>query len=229
MRKGFLAALTSILAGHGLAVAQSGTSNLPGHAWQPRGQPPSPPTMVRTWTPPPPVLPAPVSPQPGPQPAGMAGWPPPRDLSAVPLAPTSAPQSVPTAIERPYSSGPAPQPVAASGAAAPPPGLFDPGLGAALSEGPYSDLPAPPGVYSMPPEDGPPAGDAPHGKGKLNRPFGCWGSAEYLMWWFKDGRVPPLVTAGGTDVPGAPGTTAALENLDFANDFGHGGRTAVGD
>src|SRR5262245_45430464 len=57
---------------------------------------------------------------------------------------------------------------------------------------------------------------------------GLWGSAEYLLWWFKNGRVPPLVTAGGNGVPGSPGTQVLLDNLDFVDDFRQGGRFALG-
>lgn len=46
-----------------------------------------------------------------------------------------------------------------------------------------------------------------------------WGSAEFLLWWTKDGNVPPLVT-GGTPasggVPGRPGTTTLFGgDLDY--------------
>jgi hypothetical protein len=57
---------------------------------------------------------------------------------------------------------------------------------------------------------------------------GFWGSGEYLLWWIKNGRVPPLVTAGGNGVPGAPGTRVLVDNLDFVDDFRQGGRFALG-
>jgi hypothetical protein len=60
------------------------------------------------------------------------------------------------------------------------------------------------------------------------RPFGLWGSGEYLLWWIKNGRVPPLVTAGGDGVPGSPGTRVLVDNLDFVDDFRQGGRFALG-
>jgi hypothetical protein len=52
-----------------------------------------------------------------------------------------------------------------------------------------------------------------HGSGRF------WGSAEFLLWWIKNGNVPPLVTtsppaSGG--VLGAPGTTTLVGGgLDF--------------
>src|SRR5262245_50559334 len=60
------------------------------------------------------------------------------------------------------------------------------------------------------------------------RTCGFWGSGEYLLWWFKNGRVPPLVTAGDSGVLGAPGTQLLLDNLDFADDLRQGGRFALG-
>ena len=60
------------------------------------------------------------------------------------------------------------------------------------------------------------------------RTSGFWGSAEYLAWWFKNGGVPPLVTAGGNGVPASPGTQVLLDNLDFADDFRQGGRFTLG-
>jgi hypothetical protein len=57
---------------------------------------------------------------------------------------------------------------------------------------------------------------------------GFWGSGEYLGWWIKNGRIPPLVTAGGNGVPGSPGTRVLLDNLDFVEDFRQGGRFALG-
>lgn len=60
------------------------------------------------------------------------------------------------------------------------------------------------------------------------RTFGLWGSAELLLWWIKNDRVPPLVTAGGNGVIGAPGTRVLLDDLDFADDFRQGGRFTLG-
>ena len=61
-----------------------------------------------------------------------------------------------------------------------------------------------------------------------NRPSGLWGSAEYLLWWFKTGRVPPLVTAGGNGVLGSPGTQLLFDNLPFDRDVRQGGRFSLG-
>jgi putative beta barrel porin BBP7 len=58
--------------------------------------------------------------------------------------------------------------------------------------------------------------------------FGFWGSGEYLLWWFKNGRVPPLVTAGGNGKLGSPGTQVLLDNLNFDDDARQGGRFALG-
>jgi hypothetical protein len=57
---------------------------------------------------------------------------------------------------------------------------------------------------------------------------GFWGSGEYLLWWFKDGRVPPLVTTGDGGKLGAPGTRVLVDNLDFDDDVRQGGRFALG-
>ena len=58
--------------------------------------------------------------------------------------------------------------------------------------------------------------------------FDLWASGEYLLWWIKNGRVPPLVTAGGDGVLGSPGARVLLDNLDFDNDVRHGARFALG-
>jgi hypothetical protein len=57
---------------------------------------------------------------------------------------------------------------------------------------------------------------------------GLWGSGEYLLWWFKNGRVPPLVTAGGDGKLGSPGTRVLVDNLNFDDDVRQGGRFALG-
>src|SRR5262245_54038175 len=100
MRKGVLAALTALLAGHGLAFAQQDGSCAVGHPWGPTGPP-----------------------------EGMVGWP------ALPAATVAPPGDLP-------DKAPAPGDVDAQA-----------------------------------------------------RPFGLWGSGEYLLWWLRSGRVPPLVTA----------------------------------
>lgn len=57
---------------------------------------------------------------------------------------------------------------------------------------------------------------------------GFWGRGQYLLWWFKNGRVPPLVTVGGNGVIGSPGTRVLLDNLDFVDDFRQGSRFTLG-
>jgi hypothetical protein len=39
--------------------------------------------------------------------------------------------------------------------------------------------------------------------GTQAKTFGLLSSGEYLLWWTKNGRVPPLVTAGGNGVLGS--------------------------
>jgi hypothetical protein len=58
--------------------------------------------------------------------------------------------------------------------------------------------------------------------------FGLWGSAEHLLWWIKNDRVPPLVTTGGNGVSSAPGTRVLVDDLNFADDFRQGGRFTLG-
>jgi hypothetical protein len=61
-----------------------------------------------------------------------------------------------------------------------------------------------------------------------SNPGGFRFSGEYLLWWFKNGSVPPLVTAGGDGVLGSPGTRVLLDDLDFDDDVRHGGRFSLG-
>jgi hypothetical protein len=77
---------------------------------------------------------------------------------------------------------------------------------------------------------GDPAGKAPvhDGMDVQSKTFGLWASAEYLLWWTKNGRVSPLVTAGGNGALGSPGTRVLLDSLDFDNGVRHGGRFALG-
>src|SRR5690349_67805 len=58
--------------------------------------------------------------------------------------------------------------------------------------------------------------------------LGFRGSGEYLLWWFKSGRVPPLVTAGGDGKLGSPGTRVLVDSLDFDIDVRQGGRFTLG-
>jgi hypothetical protein len=69
------------------------------------------------------------------------------------------------------------------------------------------------------------AGAVVHGDPEAGASTFClWGSAEYLLWWIKDGRVPPLVTAGGNGKLGSPGTRILVDNLDFNDNARDGGR-----
>jgi hypothetical protein len=58
--------------------------------------------------------------------------------------------------------------------------------------------------------------------------LGFSGSGEYILWWFKHGQLPPLVTAGGDGKLGSPGTRVLVDNLDFDNDVRQGGRFTLG-
>ena len=78
-----------------------------------------------------------------------------------------------------------------------------------------------------------PAGDG----GKVCGPDGrVWVSAEYLLWWVKGSRVPPLVTTGPADptqvpppgAPGAAGTTALFGGDSLDRDPFSGGRFTAG-
>lgn len=60
-----------------------------------------------------------------------------------------------------------------------------------------------------------------------------YGSAEYLLWWFKGQSVPPLVTSGtlSQTTPGAlgsPGTTVLFGGRDMENGSHSGGRFYLG-
>jgi hypothetical protein len=71
----------------------------------------------------------------------------------------------------------------------------------------------------------------PYSAGHADPPAGAAGlrgSADYLLWWFKKGRIPPLVTAGGDGKIGSPGTQVLLDDLDFDGDVRQGGRFALG-
>ncbi len=60
------------------------------------------------------------------------------------------------------------------------------------------------------------------------RTIGLWASGEYLLWWTKNGRIAPVVTAGGNGVLGSAGTRVLIGNLDFDNDVRQGARFALG-
>jgi hypothetical protein len=159
MRKRFLAALTVLLAGHGLAFTQQYGSYPARPSWGPTGPPPE----------------------------GMAAWPALPAATAAPVNRVSQPAAV---------AAPTPPPATNS-----PPNIFNPDP---VSREPHGDVDA------------------------QAETFGFWGSGEYLLWWSKNGRVPPLVTAGGNGVPGSSGTQVLVDNLNFDDDFRQGGRFALG-
>jgi hypothetical protein len=73
--------------------------------------------------------------------------------------------------------------------------------------------------------------------GKVCGPDGrVWVSGEYLLWWIKGSRVPPLVTTGPADptqvpppgAPGAAGTTALFGGDSLDRDPLSGGRFTAG-
>jgi hypothetical protein len=58
-----------------------------------------------------------------------------------------------------------------------------------------------------------------------------WISAEYLLWWFKNDHLPPLVTLGTPEsfgILGAPGTTVDFGGGAIEHPVHHGGRFTVG-
>ncbi len=59
-----------------------------------------------------------------------------------------------------------------------------------------------------------------------------WVSGEYLLWYIRDARVPPLVTTGPATFPvgfiGQPGTQVLVNGNDLAQDDFHGGRLNAG-
>jgi hypothetical protein len=54
------------------------------------------------------------------------------------------------------------------------------------------------------------------------KPFGFWVSGEFLLWWFKNGQVPPLVTAGGDGRLGSPGTVAGVCLAEYYTEMKRG-------
>jgi len=52
-------------------------------------------------------------------------------------------------------------------------------------------------------------------------------SGEYLHWWTKNSRIPPLATAGGDGKIGSPGTQVLVDSLDFVNNPTSGGRFSL--
>ena len=104
------------------------------------------------------------------------------------------------------------------------------GLAFAQQSGSYPDPVSrePPPPAALPPGELPDQALAPGDVDAPARCSGFWGSGEYLLWWIRNGRVPPLVTAGGNGVPGSPGTAVLADTLDFVDDFRQGGRFVLG-
>jgi hypothetical protein len=62
-------------------------------------------------------------------------------------------------------------------------------------------------------------------------PGRIWASADYLLWWIKDSRFPPLVTAspaGSAGILGRPGTVVLFGGSDTDNELRMGGRFTAG-
>ncbi|HXG10886.1 MAG TPA: BBP7 family outer membrane beta-barrel protein [Gemmataceae bacterium] len=62
-------------------------------------------------------------------------------------------------------------------------------------------------------------------------PGRLYGGAEYLLWWIKDGSVPPLVTTSpvaSQGIIGLPGTVVLFGGSDVDTDEFSGGRFTVG-
>ena len=80
-------------------------------------------------------------------------------------------------------------------------------------------------------------GTAPDGECCFPHPEPCgpdgrfWVSAEYLLWWIKDGHVPPLLTAGtpqSAGILGRPGTQVLFGGNGIDQDAFSGGRFTAG-
>jgi hypothetical protein len=114
-----------------------------------------------------------------------------------------------------------------------------PGLGAAVvnadaaaapAKAPVTAEPANPCCGSAPCCDSAPCcGCCAADKGK----GGLYGDIDYLLWWFKKGHIPPLVTTGSiNDTPtgalGQPGTTLIFGDQRFGSNPFSGGRFTVG-
>jgi len=78
------------------------------------------------------------------------------------------------------------------------------------------------------PADGPAAAECPEPCGPT-----VWAEADYLMWWYRGGSIPPLVTAGSAldTVPGAlgqPGTRVLYGGGRTESEWLPGARARVG-
>jgi hypothetical protein len=113
-------------------------------------------------------------------------------------------------------------PLASSGAPVTLAGKVATGAVATVTFPPTENLPT--NGFDTAPVNGRPCDDADVSVQSI----GLQGSAEFLLWWFKNGRVPPLATVGGTGSPTSPGTRVLVDNLDFADDVRQGGRFGLG-
>jgi hypothetical protein len=66
-------------------------------------------------------------------------------------------------------------------------------------------------------------------------PYRVWAGAEYLLWWMKGDKLPPLVTTSPAGTPvseagalGAPGTTVLFGGSRVNEDLRSGGRFTLG-
>jgi Putative beta barrel porin-7 (BBP7) len=96
------------------------------------------------------------------------------------------------------------------------------------------------GTYTLGPPPGTPAGPPGHDATPLtNDLFGAdlprfYARAEYLMWWFKESRLPPLVTTGPNDPNtqpgflGSPGTVVLFGGSNAGGDLRSGARFTAG-
>ena len=91
-------------------------------------------------------------------------------------------------------------------------------------------------VWSQtPPVWGGPVVDAfplvfPMSAAEPDTPVRVWGGAEFLLWWIRQGHVPPLVTASGPDAAAilGPGTTVLLGGSHLDDEVRTGGRLFLG-
>jgi hypothetical protein len=214
MRNGFLSSLAALLAGSGLALAQSGGPYAP-----------------RPMVPPPGYGPPPAVSQPPNQPGGgyvvvpqlqswlQTGSP----VPAAPVKPTSAvADSLPPAAPPASSTRPA-APALIAPESRPLPESYGPTLDDIDPGAPLHPHPELAGVevdHNEPP---------PPWTMESCHPKYYWASADYLLGWrFKGAPSVPLVTTGPTGAIGANGTNVLLDNLGFTDDNRDGARFTVG-
>jgi hypothetical protein len=103
-------------------------------------------------------------------------------------------------------------------------GFYPPAAEAVAATPPPPATDSPPTIVNPDPA----SRESPSGVDAQDHAHGFWVSAEYLLWWLKNGRVPPLVTAGGNGVQGSSGTQVLVDNLNFDDGVRQGGRFALG-